>query len=129
MYPYDNAFQWWLKGRYAHLVAAMERHPELLEGGRGKQLQRRLKRIKRWLIIRGLVIAFLFAGAIATVLGFVLRALPALSDLEAGLDLYVRISTYFSAAFALGYLLSTRTLAQLEIDAIMLFHLEHHNKA
>ncbi len=129
MYPFDSRLQWWLKGRYAHLVAAMERHPHLLEGKRGGQLQSRLRRIKTWLIVRLVIQVLLFAGLAASLVGIILGLFPALDPLQQALDRLVRITTTFAGLFTIGYLLATRTLAMLEIDAIMLFHLEHHAKA
>ncbi len=128
VYPYDSKLRWWIRGRQAHLVDAVARDPALLEGERGAELQSNMKRLKRWLIAKAVMMAFLSMGAIASAVAFILRRLPGLAAVEDTLSTLAQISSGLAGLFTVGYIITNRTLGQLEIDSIVLFHLQHHKK-
>ncbi len=123
MYPFESRLRWWIQGRPRHLIEAVSRDPALAAGAHREAIAEALLRIRKWLVARTALLVLLSMGIVSSILSVILRALPRMVEVEAGLSLFVRISTALAGVFTLLYLLANRTLGQLEIDILLLMQL------
>lgn len=128
VYPFQSKLQWWVRGRPAHLIAAIERDRSLAAGPYKGEIATGLVRIRRWMVVRVVMLIGLSMGVVSSILSILLRSIPRMAEVQAGLGLLVQISTALAGLFTLGYLLSNRTLSQLEIDVLLLLQLSRTDK-
>lgn len=124
MYPYQNKLRWWIRGRYGHLVDAVAQQPRLTRGLYGEQLAQRVIILRRWMLIRMIVLIILSFSVIAAVVSLVASVFSGTGELVGILRTLARISTILTPLATLLYFLGGRVLGQAEIDALMLWQMQ-----
>ena len=120
MYPYRTRMQWFLAGRYAHLVQAANRRSRIVQDS---TLEVRVANLKFWNLVRFIVSIPLGLTLMATVASTIARIVPGglAEELVSRLLAY---SSLFAGLFTLAYLFLTRLLSQIEIDILAILTLD-----
>lgn len=120
MYPYDNWWKWVLKPKQAHLVDALEDRPGIFDGPEGEALRLRLAGIRTMLKVRAGLLALLSFSVVAAVVSWLVWALGEGAEVAAAVETArTWVSAWAGVTWVL-YLLTMRTLQQLEIDSLLL---------
>lgn len=118
MFPYEGRLEWHFSHPALHLVHAVETRLDwFAEPFRFTAVQR-ARHLRRALKVRLLFLALLSPTVIATVLGLVVRVLPAFEDVIRVLDQLLSIAGALSLVFGVLFLLVNRYAGQLERDLI-----------
>lgn len=120
MYPFNSTAAWFLKGRYAHLIAATEDKLTRFGVKRREQLQARIRGLKRWGLAQVVVLVLLYLGAIATAVGFLARHVDLPTEVVDSLELMASRTAPLAGALLVVVLIIRRTLSQFEADLLML---------
>lgn len=117
MYPYDTAWKWWLRGRHRHLIDGIHKRHDLLAADKHGRLDRRMKAVRIWLIVRVVVLVILSFSIVASI---ATALLGWISPAETAIAVFRRIAGSLTTVFSLLYFLTLRILGQLEIDILLL---------
>lgn len=118
MFPYESWFAWHSKTGYLHLVEAIEDQTDRFAEPYQGVLERRARRMRAGVTIRGVVLVFLNLGLLATAIAWIASVLPGLADLRAFVSQLARALTGISLLFTGLFVLITRYLGQLQADMV-----------
>lgn len=125
VYPYRERTTWILKGRYAHLVKALDNRRRPVQDS---VLEARVEAMRFWNRLRAGVIVLLSIGIAAAVAAWVASYMP---TFDTALDAINRVTAAASAAsglLTLAYLFLTRLLGQIEADILAILTIDHAQK-
>ena len=119
MYPYGRPWQWWFNNRFRHLVDGLREVPSL---GMVEQtiIAQRTRMMNKWLIVRTVLMPFLFTSVVSAVAAAILGAVGTTSETSAALSLFKTVSNTFAGVFLAAFFLANRILGQVEADIVLI---------
>lgn len=120
VYPFKTRGAWWLKGRYAHVIAAVEASMGRFGASRRDQLKNRMGRMKKWNLAQVVLLALLYIGAATTAFGALADFFNFGQEAVDALHSLARATGPASGVILVAILLIRRVLSQLEADVLML---------
>jgi hypothetical protein len=121
MYPYRTRLQWFIFGRYAHLIEGISRRRGELQDS---VLDARLVDLAWWNRVRFVTLILLSLGLIATMGAYIARAIPAWETAQSLIERIAALSGASAGFLTLAYLFLTRLLSQIEADILAILMLK-----
>lgn len=115
MYPYRTRWRWWLSNRFKHMVDGIDRARDL-DLQKNRLLRNRIGQMRRWLLVRAIVLPFLFASAVSALVGAVMSALGVGAAASDALDAFQTVANTFTGLFAALWFFANRTMGQIDAD-------------
>lgn len=126
MYPFPDRFRWFVAGRYAHVVKAVEVRKGAL---RNPVLRARVDSLRTWNQVRAGVIVLLSLGIGAAAAAWTARQLGAFSTAAEAVDQLAAAASASSGFLSIIYVIITRLLGQLEVDIMAILSAQKTGKS
>lgn len=118
MYPYRRAWRWWLSPRFKHTADGIERARDL-DHPKNRILRNRVGQMRRWLVVRAVVVPFLFASVVTAIVSTVMRTLGIGAAASGALDTFQATASAFGGLFAAIWFFANRTMGQIDADLML----------